>query len=231
MAPHRLTSLLFLLLALTAPPASAAGPVRPADALAPGAFRWLNDGPVAGPVYMIISIQRQMIHVYDGDRLIGMASVSTGKPGHSTPKGDFGILQKARFHRSNKYSNAPMPFMQRLTWDGVALHAGHNPGYPASHGCIRLPYAFAQQLFALTRIGTPVEVTADRLTPMLRLDPLVASDPGAAIMAFTPRRDAPVARIDPAATPAPAMPPPSGEERGAPYLDVDPGIFIMLRHR
>src|SRR3546814_10651322 len=71
-------------------------------------------------------------------RLVGMASVSTGMKGHRTPTGEFPVLQKRQWHRSNLYSNAPMPFMQRLTWDGIALHAGHNPGYPASHGCIRL---------------------------------------------------------------------------------------------
>src|SRR3546814_9593425 len=81
-----------------------------------------------------------MAHVYDGDRLVGMASVSTGMKGHRTPTGEFPVLQKRQWHRSNLYSNAPMPFMQRLTWDGIALHAGHNPGYPARHGCIRLPY-------------------------------------------------------------------------------------------
>ena len=147
------------------------------DALAPGAHRWLDDAPPPGPLYLIISLQRQMVHVYSGDRLIGMASVSTGTKGHRTPTGEFPILQKREWHRSNLYSNAPMPFMQRLTWDGVALHAGHNPGYPASHGCIRLPTAFARKLFSLTQIGTLVRVNADELRPALMLDTLVLNDP------------------------------------------------------
>ena len=156
------------------------------DALAPGAHRWLDDAPPPGPLYLIISLQRQMVHVYSGDRLIGMASVSTGTKGHRTPTGEFPILQKREWHRSNLYSNAPMPFMQRLTWDGVALHAGHNPGYPASHGCIRLPTAFARKLFSLTQIGTLVRVNTDELRPALMLDTLVLNDPGTAIVTFTP---------------------------------------------
>ena len=72
------------------------------------------------------------------------------KPGHETPTGTYPILEKRRRHFSNLYNNAPMPFMQRLTWDGIALHAGQIPGYPASHGCVRLPHAFAEKLFAIT---------------------------------------------------------------------------------
>ena len=85
-------------------------------------------------------------------------TVSTGSDGHETPVGDFTILEKQVFHRSNLYSDAPMPYMQRLTWDGIALHAGQLPGYPASHGCIRLPKAFARQLFDLTSMGGAVSV-------------------------------------------------------------------------
>ncbi len=110
-----------------------------------------------GPVRISISLARQRLYVWRGDRLIGAASVSTGAKGHSTPQGVFTIQQKAAFHRSNIYSGAPMPYMQRLTWTGIAIHAGQNPGHPASHGCVRLPYAFARDLFRLTRLG--VEVT------------------------------------------------------------------------
>lgn len=172
--------------------------------LSPGGFQWLADGDLSGPLYMIISIEKQMVHVYSGDTLVGMASISTGTKGHSTPKGEFPILQKRQWHRSNLYSNAPMPFMQRLTWDGIALHAGHNPGYPASHGCIRLPYAFAQKLFAVTQIGTLVRVTASELSPVLALDGLVLTDPGSAMVSFVPRTAAPVAVAKAGITPAPA---------------------------
>jgi lipoprotein-anchoring transpeptidase ErfK/SrfK len=91
--------------------------------------------------------------------LIGVSTVSTGKPGHDTPTGTFNILEKQLKHRSTLYNDAPMPFMQRLTWDGVALHAGNIPGYPASHGCIRLPAAFAELLFNATRLGVSVTIT------------------------------------------------------------------------
>ena len=204
-----------LCLALLAIPAA---PGAAADApLAPGAYRWMDEGDGAGPLYMIISIERQMVHVYRGDRLIGAASVSTGMKGHRTPTGQFPILQKRQWHRSNIYSNAPMPFMQRLTWDGIALHAGHNPGYPASHGCIRLPYAFAQRLFTLTRIGTLAEVTSDRLSAAVKLDPLVLGDPGSTVVTFTPGR-------------ADRLPPPSPDE-DAPLLEVDPAIFMPILAR
>ncbi|MFZ2997327.1 L,D-transpeptidase family protein [Sphingobium sp.] len=210
-------SLLFLPALLLLGSANPLPAASPADALAPGGFRWLEEGAGDGPLYMVISIDRQMVHVYRGDRLIGQARVSTGTKGHRTPTGQFPILQKRQWHRSNLYSNAPMPFMQRLTWDGIALHAGHDPGYPASHGCIRLPYAFARQLFALTRIGTPVEVTTNRLNPALLLDPLVLGDPGHSVVTFTPANSA---------TPrGNAMPPPAETDNGVPMLEVDPAIF------
>jgi len=173
--------------------------------LAPGAFRWHDPDDASQPVYMIVSLKAQMAHLYSGERLIGAASVSTGKAGKATPIGEFPILQKRRWHRSNLYSNAPMPFMQRMTWDGIALHAGHNPGYPASHGCIRLPPAFAQRLFELTGIGTLVEVTSNRLAPMLKLDPLAIADADHRVVTFTP-----------------AAPAPGGAR---PHLDIDPDIF------
>lgn len=94
-----------------------------------------------------------------GDTMVAAASVSTGKDGKDTPVGIFPILQKREMHHSNLYDSAPMPFMQRLTWDGVALHAGKNPGFPDSHGCIRLPAAFAKKLFSITSVGTNVVVT------------------------------------------------------------------------
>jgi len=90
------------------------------------------------------------MHVYRNGVRIGLSTISSGKPGHETPTGVFTILQKKRMHRSNLYNDAPMPFMQRLTWDGIALHAGRIPGQPASHGCVRLPLEFSEQLFEVT---------------------------------------------------------------------------------
>lgn len=215
--------LAIIALALAAPlPSTAhAQDTHPPSTLAPGSYRWLEDGPWSGPIYMIISIERQMVHVYSGDRLIGAASVSTGMKGHSTPKGEFAILQKRQWHRSNIYSNAPMPFMQRLTWDGIALHGGHNPGYPASHGCIRLPQAFARKLFEVTQLGTLVRVTSDQLSPTLMVDALILGDPGSAVVTFTPRAEKPL--VQQAALDL--------DER-APMLAIDPSVFRpRLRRR
>ncbi|WP_268932677.1 L,D-transpeptidase family protein [Sphingobium psychrophilum] len=200
--------------ALAMPATAPAQSVNGVQQLAPGGYRWLGQGPWDGPIYMVISIEKQMIHVYSGDQLIGLASVSTGMKGHRTPTGDFPILQKRQWHRSNLYSNAPMPYMQRLTWDGIALHAGHNPGYPASHGCIRLPYAFARDLFALTKMGTLVEVTQARLTAALQYDALVLGDPGSKVVTFGEGRSERM-----------ALPAPREGGDGVPRLEIDPAIF------
>lgn len=134
---------------------------RAAVAMRPGDHRWADEPTLPGPVSIVVSVPMQMAFVYRGDRLIGATTVSTGKPGKMTPIGEYTILQKRPFHRSNLYNNAPMPFMQRLTWDGVALHAGNLPGFPASHGCIRIPTAFARKLFEATQLGGQVAVVND----------------------------------------------------------------------
>ncbi len=115
----------------------------------------------SGPLLAVVSLSRQRISIYGSKGLVAQSPVSTGMAGYRTPAGVFSILQRSRFHRSNIYSNAPMPYMQRLTWSGVALHAGVLPGYPASHGCIRLPYQFAVDLWGKTKIGTRVVVAPD----------------------------------------------------------------------
>ncbi|ONF96912.1 L,D-transpeptidase family protein [Sphingomonas jeddahensis] len=132
--------------------------VEAAASLTPGQYLWEQDA-AAGPVSILISIPDQKAYVFRGDSLVAVSTVSTGKEGKETPVGKFTILQKKEMHHSNLYDNAPMPFMQRLTWDGVALHAGKNPGFPASHGCIRMPTSFAKKLFAATEMGATVEVT------------------------------------------------------------------------
>jgi hypothetical protein len=113
----------------------------------------------------VVSIGAQTITVFNGTERIAQAPISSGQPGHRTPTGVFSILQKNRYHESNLYSNAPMPFMQRLTWSGIALHAGPLPGYPASHGCVRLPSAFAERLFGMFKVGTRVVVAPQAATP------------------------------------------------------------------
>jgi len=119
-----------------------------------------------GPFQLIISIGDQHLSLYGSDGLIARAPVSTGMRGHPTPLGVFSVVEKQRWHRSNIYSAAPMPYMQRITWSGVALHAGALPGYPASHGCIRLSNAFAIRLFHLTKVGTRVIITRREVAPV-----------------------------------------------------------------
>ena len=126
----------------------------------------ISAGPAQGdPILLSVSLNRQTIDVYRGTHLIASSKVSSGMPGHETKPGVFSILEKQRFHHSNIYSGAPMPWMQRLTRSGTALHAGAVPGYPASHGCIRLPFLFAPKLFQLTAVGGNVLVANDQLSP------------------------------------------------------------------
>ena len=133
--------------------------------LDPGEFVWQPQNGPSGDVDVVVSIPLQAVYVYRGGTLIGVSTASTGKPGYDTPVGTFEILQKRREHYSNRYDNAPMPFMQRLTWDGIALHGGRIPGYPASHGCIRLPTAFARHLFGVTELGATVHVLDSAPSP------------------------------------------------------------------
>jgi hypothetical protein len=139
--------------------------VQAADGLRPGEFVWTPEIAPTGPVAIVVSLPEQRAYVYRNGVRIGTSTVSTGKPGYDTPEGIYTIVEKQREHYSNLYDDAPMPFMQRLTWDGLALHAGGLPGYPASHGCIRLPEAFAQALFAATERGTVVVVAATDTFP------------------------------------------------------------------
>jgi lipoprotein-anchoring transpeptidase ErfK/SrfK len=129
--------------------------------LDPGKFVWRSDPSASGPIRIVVSLPLQIAYVFKGSTLIATSSVSTGMPGHDTPTGTFPILAKEIDHKSNIYDDAPMPFMQRLTWDGVALHAGKVTGQPASHGCVRLPPGFAKKLFAETSLGAQVVVTDD----------------------------------------------------------------------
>jgi hypothetical protein len=114
---------------------------------------------------IVISIPKQRISLYGADGFHAQGAVSTGRTGFPTPTGVFSIIQKNRYHRSNIYGGAPMPFMQRITWSGVAMHQGVLPGYPASHGCIRLTHKFASELWGMTRMGVRVIVTPDDAQP------------------------------------------------------------------
>ncbi len=123
-------------------------------------------GTLEGPLQIMVSRDRQELKIYDGGVVVATSRVSTGKAGHATPTGIFSILEKKRTHFSNIYDSAPMPFMQRLTWSGIALHASNSvPSYPASHGCVRMPNDFARTLFSLTRRGGHVLITGRETAP------------------------------------------------------------------
>lgn len=163
--PCLLACLALVAPAMSAPPAGA--PLR----LLPGEYLWTPELAPVGPVLVLVSLPEQRAYVYRNGVRIGVTSASTGKPGHETPTGVFTVLQKKREHFSNLYDDAPMPFMQRLTWDGIALHAGRVPGYPASHGCVRLPEAFAEKLYDVTTRGMTVVVTDDPARVPMLADP------------------------------------------------------------
>ena len=128
--------------------------------IAPGKYLRRDVPESAGNERVIVSLADQQAYLYRGNELMAAAAVSTGTSKNPTPTGIFQVLEKKTMHHSRKYDNAPMPFMQRIDRFGIALHAGHNPGRPASHGCIRLPKQFAQKLFSTTPVGTPVMIGA-----------------------------------------------------------------------
>jgi L,D-transpeptidase catalytic domain len=119
-----------------------------------------------GPLQIVVSIARQHVTLYSNGVRVAQSPVSTGVAGHPTPMGVFSVIQKDRYHRSNIYSNAPMPFMQRITWSGIAMHEGPLPGHPASHGCIRLTHDFAARLWVATKVGARVIVARDDVVPV-----------------------------------------------------------------
>jgi L,D-transpeptidase catalytic domain len=130
-----------------------------ANALGPGQYVWDTTSAPNGPLFLTIDLTAQRVMVYRDGVLIGASTISTGSEGRETPTGVFTILEKQVMHRSITYDDAPMPYMQRLTSKGVAIHAGDLPGFAASHGCIRLPKEFAKLLYGATEIGTPVMIT------------------------------------------------------------------------
>jgi hypothetical protein len=166
---HRLlpSALLGLLVASCGPQGVSVPSIS--NPLKPQTYTWYPERSVSGPVLVFVSIPRQEAVVYRNGIRIGRAAVSTGKPGHSTPTGVFQILQKDIDHHSKTYNNAPMPYMERLTWDGVALHTGFNPGHPDSHGCVRLPDGFAKELFKITHLGGTVIISNSRKLPTMTL--------------------------------------------------------------
>jgi len=137
----------------------------PQAKLKPGQFEWHPERSPSGPLLVVVSIDDQMAYVYRNGVNIARSTVSTGKAGHDTPTGVFTILQRNIDHESSIYKGAKMPYMQRLTWGGIAMHAGNLPGYPASHGCVRLPYEFSKKLYTVTQNGSTVVVTNKAAKP------------------------------------------------------------------
>ena len=161
-----------------------------------------------GPLIISISIEKQRVRVYDANGFFAEAPVSTGMKGHPTPMGVFSIIQKHKLHHSNIYSNAPMPYMQRITWSGVAMHAGVLPGYPASHGCIRMPMAFAQKMWNWTKMGARVIVTPGEITPARFSHPLLVAQKVVPVASEAPQVDAPLGvKSDKGADASPAAKP------------------------
>ncbi len=146
---------------------------KPSGDLKPGEYWWNPQLSPSGPVLAVVSIPLQIMHVYRNGILIGRTTVSTGASGHGTPSGVFTILEKKQTHYSKKYNNAPMPNMQRLTWSGICMHSGSLPGFPASHGCVRMPYDFSRLLYSITERGGTV-VIGDGKTRQ----PHLAANPG-----------------------------------------------------
>jgi len=133
--------------------------------LKPGEFMWKGNAVPSGPIVVVVSLTEQRAYVYRNGIRIGVSTTSSGKPGHGTPTGVFTVLQKDAEHHSKTYNNAAMPFTERLTWDGVALHAGGLPGYPSSHGCVHLPSEFARLLFQISPMGMTVVIAAEQEAP------------------------------------------------------------------
>jgi hypothetical protein len=144
--------------------------------LKPGEYVWAPRAAPEGPALLIVNLETQHALLFRNGLPIAGSTISSGKDGYETPTGVFTILQKNKDHFSRTYGNAPMPYMQRLTWKGVALHAGQLPGYPASHGCVRLPKEFARLLFGATDLGMTVIITRLPATPQSSAAPELASD-------------------------------------------------------
>src|SRR6185369_7893749 len=175
-----------------------------------------------GPLIIAVSIDQQKVRVYDANGLYAESPVSTGMKGHPTPMGVFSVIQKHRLHHSNIYSNAPMPYMQRITWSGVAMHAGVLPGYPASHGCIRMPMAFAVKMWNWTKMGARVIITPGEITPASFSHPLLVAQKVAPqpVIADEPKSDLP--KSDFPKTDAPAVKSDKGADAGSALKSTSP---------
>jgi hypothetical protein len=167
---------------------------KQAEKLKPGEWVWAGKIAPKGPILVYVDLARQRATVYRNGVRIAVTTISSGKPGYTTPMGVFTILEKDKDHRSRTYDNAPMPYNLRLTWKGVALHAGNLPGYPASHGCVRLPMEFAKLLFDNMPMGGTVVIAGGHNDPVKRPAAGVLAPPMAGV---TPPPAAPLAPGEP----------------------------------
>jgi lipoprotein-anchoring transpeptidase ErfK/SrfK len=198
-----------------------------------------------GPLVIAISIQKQKLRIYDANGFFAETPISTGMQGHPTPMGVFSVIQKQKLHHSNIYSGAPMPYMQRITWSGIAIHAGVLPGYPASHGCIRMPTAFAVKMWGWTKMGARVVVTPGEISPSSFSHPLlvvqkVVPEP---VTVDQPKTDAPPApKSDKASDAGPAIEPAAsevalelrstvGHHTGVKPIMSEPSAAVLLREQ
>lgn len=187
--------------------------VPPDTQLKPNDYTWEPDKSPTGPVGIIIDLTNQTLYVYRDGKQIGRAAISTGVKNHPTAAGTYTILTKNVTYKSEKYHEASMPFMERLTWDGMAIHGGNNPGKPSSHGCIHVPLDFAEKLYAITAKGDTVlvsnlkEAPGDTVNPGLipQQTPQPAPDPKSNVK--VPRGGPPPGNVSPQATPIPTSPP------------------------
>jgi lipoprotein-anchoring transpeptidase ErfK/SrfK len=241
-------SVVFALAAALAPPPSAAQaagtqspkPATPAaagpaaatasSALKPGQFLWMPELSPQGPVVVVVSLPEQRAHVYRNGVRIGVSTISSGMRGFETQTGVYPILERETEHYSNLYDNAPMPYMLRLTWSGTALHAGRIPGYPASHGCIRLPKPFAQALFDTVRRGTVVVIADDASHPPAVVSPGWVSpvDPTTGAVFGLARTAATEAAPD---VPAPDEQAPASSDLWAPERAPEGPLSLLLSRR
>ncbi len=228
-------------LAAAAVPPKPKPPPPPAMIHPPSVEAMLQSGTL-----IVISKKSQNMYVFSDGMLWATTPISTGKRRHETPSGVFPILQKRKLHRSNIYSGAPMPFMQRLTWDGIALHAGWVPGYPASHGCVRVPRAFAQSLFKLTNMSKTTVVIGDdpletevhaqqyALTANLPIrsalappaDPPIAKSPDVRMASAAAALPRPTIAIAPVSPPKPVPPPPPVSPPAPPIVSAPPPAIV-----
>src|SRR5438034_3670063 len=162
---------------------------KEADKLKPGQWVWKPEIAPTGPILVYVDLGRQLATVYRNGVRIGVSTISSGRPGFETPTGVFTILEKNKEHISHKYNDAPMPYQERLTWGGVALHAGGLPGYPESHGCVHLPLTFSKILFSSMPLGGTVIIAGGHEDPVKRPPAGVLAPPMAGI---SPARSTPL---------------------------------------